>query len=167
MKSNFLDVPTDCPSRERIDWTGDDQIFFNTGAFIMDIAAFYRKWLYDFLDGQYKDGRVSASVPYVGIEMMYKNTGQSVGWNDAVVLIPYRFWKRYGDVQILTSFYDMMRKYAMYMVTHTGHKTKAGAKKNPFNKYTYEKGFHLGEWLFIHAVYLACPHKRRQDRHCL
>lgn len=27
MKSNFLDLPTDCPTRERLGWTGDAQIF--------------------------------------------------------------------------------------------------------------------------------------------
>ena len=32
MKGNFLDVPTDCPTRERLGWTGDAQVFFHTGA---------------------------------------------------------------------------------------------------------------------------------------
>ena len=30
MKGNFLDVPTDCPTRERLGWTGDAQVFFHT-----------------------------------------------------------------------------------------------------------------------------------------
>jgi len=147
MKSNFLDVPTDCPTRERLGWTGDGQIFFDTASYYMNIASFMRKWLYDFSDNQFKDGRISAVIPYTGLDMVYKSTGASVGWADAVVLIPYRYWKRYGDDQLITQFYPMMRKYAMFMIKNTGHRDKKVAKQNPHNKYVYEKGMHLGEWL--------------------
>lgn len=147
MKGNFLDVPTDCPTRERLGWTGDAQIFFHTAAYSMNIAPFYRKWLRDVADNQFKNGKISAVIPYVGVDMVYKNTGASVGWGDAAVLVPYRFWKRYGDESILHEFYPMMRRYAMFMVKNTGPKDKKAAKGNPYAKYMYEKGMHLGEWL--------------------
>jgi len=147
MKGNFLDIPTDCPTRERLGWTGDAQIFFNTGAYFMNIAPFFTKWLKDIADSQFEDGRSSAVIPYTGADMMYKATGGSVGWGDAVVLIPYRYWKRYGDVKVIKDFYDVMRNYAMYMINNTGHREEEVAKGNPFNQYTYEKGMHLGEWL--------------------
>src|SRR5690606_15443901 len=36
-RSNFLDVPTDCPQRdERLGWTGDAQVFAQTASFNMD-----------------------------------------------------------------------------------------------------------------------------------
>ena len=40
----------------------------------------------------------------------------SVGWADAGVLIPYRFWKLYGDREILAEYYDRMKKYAGFMI---------------------------------------------------
>ncbi|GHT97842.1 alfa-L-rhamnosidase [Spirochaetia bacterium] len=147
MKSNFLDVPTDCPQRERVPWTGDGQIFFNTGAFLMNVAPFYRKWIGDLRDGQYKNGSISASVPLVGMEMVYKATGNSAGWPDAIVLVPYRFWKQYGDTEILRKNYPMIQKFACYLISRTGHKNRKKALSNPYNKYVYEKGLHLGEWL--------------------
>jgi alpha-L-rhamnosidase len=147
MKGNYLDIPTDCPTRERLGWTGDAQIFFNTGSYLMNVAPFFRKWLFDIEDGQFEDGRSSAVVPYAGFDMLYDNTGGSVGFADAVVLIPYRYWKRYGDLSVIQNFYPVMRKYAMYMISNTGHKDNEEAKRNPYNKYTYEKGMHLGEWL--------------------
>lgn len=52
MKGNFLDIPTDCPTRERLGWTGDAQVFFNTGAYIMNTAPFFRKWMRDMEDGE-------------------------------------------------------------------------------------------------------------------
>ncbi|GAA3908812.1 family 78 glycoside hydrolase catalytic domain [Microbacterium invictum] len=147
MKGNFLDVPTDCPTRERLGWTGDAQIFFDTAAYLMDVAAFYRKWLRDLRDAQKKSGVAPAVVPYNGVAMMYDATGGSVGWADALVLVPYRFWKRYGDADLLREFYPMMRAYGEYMIGRTGHKQRSAAASNPYNRYVYEKGMHLGEWL--------------------
>lgn len=136
MKGNFLDVPTDCPTRERLGWTGDAQIFFDTGAYLMNTAPFFTKWLRDMEDAQYKNGLIPAVLPYNGVEMMYKATGSSVGWADAVYLIPYRAYKRFGDKEILRHYWPMMKKkYAEYLFSRMekdGH---------------YEKGVHLGEWL--------------------
>lgn len=147
MKGNYLDLPTDCPTRERLGWTGDAQVFFHTGAYLMDTAAFFRKWIQDMADAQYKDGLLPAVLPYQGVEMMYKTTGQSVGWADAVYLIPYRYYQRYGDKALLERCWPMMEKYTQYVLAHLGLKDKKAAKENPFNAYTYEKGMHLGEWL--------------------
>ena len=147
MKGNFLDIPTDCPTRERLGWTGDAQIFFDTGAYLMDTAAFFRKWLRDMEDAQYKDGLLPAILPYQGVEMMYKATGSSVGWADAVYLVPYRYYKRYGDKTLLKSCWPMMKKYGDYLMKNLGLTDKKAAKANPHNAYTYEKGVHLGEWL--------------------
>ncbi|HEY8588772.1 MAG TPA: family 78 glycoside hydrolase catalytic domain [Naasia sp.] len=147
MKGNFLDVPTDCPTRERLGWTGDAQVFFDTAADLMDVAAFYRKWLRDLQDSQLKSGKLSAVAPYSGLAMVYDSTGGTVGWGDASILVPYRHWKRYGDDRILREFYGMMRGYAMFMIGNTGHKDRRRAKANPHNAYVYEKGVQLGEWL--------------------
>ncbi len=147
MKSNFLDIPTDCPTRERLGWLGEGQTFFQTANYLMSAAPFYRKWLNDIMDAQEKSGKAPAVVPYVGFEMLYSNNGSSVGWADAMVLLPYRFWKLYNDDEIIRNCYGMMRRYAEFMISHTGQKNKREAKENPFNKYTYEKGVQLGEWL--------------------
>ncbi|GAA4980718.1 glycoside hydrolase family 78 protein [Yinghuangia aomiensis] len=147
MKGNFLDVPTDCPTRERLGWTGDAQIFVDTAAYLMDVAPFFRKWLLDVRDGQFADGTSSAVVPYNGASVLYDNSGVSVGWADAVVLIPYRLWKRYGDEEVIRDCYDTMRRYAQFMIDNTGHQDPEAAKANPYDAYVYEKGLHLGEWL--------------------
>ena len=135
MKGNYLDVPTDCPTRERLGWTGDAQVFFHTGAYFMNTAPFFRKWLLDMEDGQYKNGLIPAVLPYNGVEMMYKATGSSVGWADAIYLVPYRYYERFGDKELLRSCWPMMKKYADYLL------------KNREKDGHYEKGVHLGEWL--------------------
>ncbi|HHV10778.1 MAG TPA: family 78 glycoside hydrolase catalytic domain [Clostridiales bacterium] len=147
MKGNYLDVPTDCPTRERMGWTGDAQVFFRTGTYFMNTAPFFRKWLIDLSDNQYKNGKISAVAPYQGGDMLYNGTGGSVGFLDAAILIPYRYWKIYGDEAILQDCYPMMKRCSEYLIRQTGHKNKKDAEMNPFHQYTYEKGTHLGEWL--------------------
>lgn len=147
MKSNFLDVPTDCPQRERNPFTGDAQVFFETGSMLMNIAPFMRKWLHDIADAQKKDGMVRNLAPASGEDPINKMMDGSVGWADAIVLIPYRFYNIYGDVQILKAFYPAMRQYAEFMIRRTTKPSISSLfKKNPYRKYTYETGRHWGEW---------------------
>ena len=147
MKGNFLDVPTDCPTRELLGWTGDAQIFFDTGAYLMNTAPFFRKWLRDMADDVYPNGLIPAVIPYSGVEMMYKATGSSVGWADAIYLVPWRYYLRYGDRHVLENAWPMIEKYADYLLNHLGQTDKKTAKANLDNAFTYEKGVHLGEWL--------------------
>ena len=147
MKGNFLDLPTDCPTRERLGWTGDAQIFFDTGAYLMDTSPFFRKWMVDMADAQNKNGLLPAVLPYQGVDMMYNATGSSAGWADAVYMIPYRYYLRFGDKAVLEKTWPMVEKYANYLMKNLGMRDKKEAKTNPYNAYTYEKGVHLGEWL--------------------
>ena len=119
-KSNSLDVPTDCPTRERHGWTGDAQIFFDTAAYIFDYAPFARKYLKDMYDWQKRSGRLPQIAPYGGVDFYMWTLNGSVGWSDAGILIPYRIWKRYGDRDVLAEFYDRMKKYAGFMIKRIG-----------------------------------------------
>ena len=66
LKSNFLDVPTDCPQRdERLGWTGDAQIFCRTACYLMNTYTFYRKWLHDVEVDQTPEGGVPHVVPNI------------------------------------------------------------------------------------------------------
>ena len=53
-RSNFLDVPTDCPQRdERLGWTGDAQVFARTASYNFKVDRFFTKWLHDLNAAQY------------------------------------------------------------------------------------------------------------------
>ena len=133
-RSNSLDIPTDCPTRERHGWTGDAQIFFETAAYMFDCAAFAGKYLRDMYDWQKRDGRLPQIAPYGGVDFYMWTMNGSVGWADAGVLIPYRFWKIYGDRDILKEYYARMRKYALFMIRRIGPDG------------TVKKGQSYGEW---------------------
>ena len=115
-KSNSLDIPTDCPTRERHGWTGDAQIFFETASYLFDYAAFSQKYLRDVYDWQKRDGRLPQIAPYGGVDFYMWTLNGSVGWSDIGILLPFRFWKKYGVRSILTQYYDRMKKYAAFMI---------------------------------------------------
>ena len=66
-RSNYLEVPTDCPQRdERLGWTGDAQAFISTGLYNQDLAAFFRSWLVTLNDSQRADGGYTDVSPHGG-----------------------------------------------------------------------------------------------------
>ncbi|MHB1357865.1 MAG: glycoside hydrolase family 78 protein [Anaerolineae bacterium] len=119
MKGNFLDIPTDCPTRERAGWTGDAQIFARTGSFLMETAPFFRKWLRDLALEQFPSGLVTNWVPNpqrplkITRGMMPALEGSS-GWGDAAVIIPWTLYQVYGDTRILEEQYASMRAWVEY-----------------------------------------------------
>ena len=166
-KGNSLDIPTDCPTRERHGWTGDAQIFFETANYLFDYAAFSKKYLNDVYDWQKKDGRLPQIAPYGGVDFYMWTMNGSVGWSDAGILIPYRFWKLYGDKQILVDYYDRMKRYAQFMMNRCG---KLGLMAKPLGlkgeaaKYEVNAGQSYGEWAEPKDVYpndwkdIVAPH---------
>jgi len=166
-KGNSLDIPTDCPTRERHGWTGDAQIFFETANYLFDYAAFSKKYLNDVYDWQKKDGRLPQIAPYGGVDFYMWTMNGSVGWSDAGILIPYRFWKLYGDKQILMEYYDRMKGYAQFMMNRCG---KLGLMAKPLGlkgeaaKYAVNAGQSYGEWAEPKDVYpndwkdMVAPH---------
>lgn len=148
-KDNFADIPTDCPTRERHGWTGDAQIFFETASYLFDFASFTKKYLNDMYDWQRKDGCLPQIAPYGGVDSYMNTMNGSVGWSDAGILLPYRFWKHYGDRQVLVEYYDRMKRYAEFMIHRCG---KLGMLAKPLGlkgearKFAVNTGQSYGEW---------------------
>lgn len=114
-RSNFLEIPTDCPQRdERLGWTGDAQIFAPTAMLNMDCCSFYRKYLRDVRDAVNDDGAAPAMAPAV----LNFNVG-AAGWGDAIVLIPYEIYRHYGWKSILAENYDAMKKSVDWQERHS------------------------------------------------
>lgn len=71
MKGDYLEVPTDCPTRERLEWTGDAPVFFQTATYFMNVAPFIRKWLLNLRDTMDENGVPLAVVPDNGVRMLW------------------------------------------------------------------------------------------------
>lgn len=134
-KGNFLDVPTDCPQRdERLGWTGDAQVFFNTASFNMDGAGFFAKWLEDLKADQHSDGGVPQVIPNIWGEG--GRSAGSAGWADAATIVPWGFYQAYGDSSLLAAQYDSMKAWAAYISSKS-------------TNHLWDKTWHHGDWLYF------------------
>ncbi len=112
LKSNFIDMPTDCPQRsERLGWTGDAQVFAPTASYHMDTRAFFHKFIKDLKDEQeYLDGGMPNFLPNMG----HQETAGSV-WGDIATFLPYTMYLYYGDKNELAYCYPMMKNWVDYI----------------------------------------------------
>lgn len=133
LKSNFLDVPTDCPQRdERMGWTGDAQVFSPTATYLRDTYSFYAKYLYDLYQEQLDlDGKVPDVVPSCGVESC------ACVWGDAACFIPWNLYQFYGDKSILEDQFSSMRAWVDYVARVDGEDCG------------WRRVFHYGDWLAL------------------
>ena len=134
-KSNYVEVPTDCPQRdERMGYTGDGQVFALTGAYNFNTDAFWKNFLRDLDLGQLDntEGYVCATVPQTGpagigfISML--------GWGNAVTILPEMMYRQFGDEEALPRQYESMKLFVEAEIRRMG-------KKNLWI------GPSLGDWL--------------------
>ena len=138
LKSNFIDMPTDCPQRnERLGWTGDAQIFAPTASYHMDTTAFFHKFELDLMDEQgFLNGAVPNYVPNIG----HKADATSA-WGDIGTFLPMTLWKYYGNKDELAFAYPMMKGWVDYM-----------DRLDVNRRYTFEPVFQFGDWLGLDGV---------------
>ena len=147
MRSNFCDIPTDCPTRERAGWTGDAGAFTPTGVKLADCYPILRKWLAECRLAQGEDGLVANIAPVNNSGSFISNMLQgSSGWGDACILVPWALYEAYGDKTILAENYEMMVKWLSF-VENRAKDTREHNQSNPWKEYLVDQGFHFGEWL--------------------
>ena len=162
MKSNFVDVPTDCPQREKAGWTGDAQVFCRTAGYLADTKAFFRKWLHDVKDCQGENGMVRNVAPRIfGEGSRMEGAEGSCGWIDAAVIIPYTLWKMTGDRAVITQNLPLMLGFMDFVLSRCADKSMFSLPEDnfmhavyascrlpdsPYNKYIIECGLQWGEW---------------------
>lgn len=143
-KSNFVDIPTDCPQRdERMGWTGDIAVFAPTACFNFDISRFLEKWLLDVKAEQLPTGGLPNTVPVQGYGFPATMPAMAIDWwGDACVLVPWAQYLAQGDVQILKEMYPTMRKYVKACRFWAGF----GIGKKRYIWHT-PAALHFGDWV--------------------
>ena len=125
-------VPTDCPHRERLGYTGDAQLTIESALLTLDAKDFYKKWLADLRDCQDKrDGHVQHTAPFSG------GGGGPGGWGGAMVLAPYYYYRLTGDKTVISDNLENMVNYVGCMKTFIDNGLIVRER---------EKGWCLGEW---------------------
>lgn len=136
-RSNFIDMPTDCPQRsERLGWTGDAQVFAPTASYHYDTRAFFHKFEKDLRDEQkHTGGAVPNYLPNFG----HDRTCAAV-WGDIATLLPKTMYRFYGSMEDEKFNYPMMRDWVKYI-------HEQDVKRGEQDLWNF--GFAFGDWLAL------------------
>lgn len=127
-------IPSDCPQRERLGYTGDGQLTAETAMLLLDAKELYRKWYQDILDSQGAEtGHIPHTAPFLG------GGGGPGGWGCAVYQVPLAWAKIYGDDSLLVQGYDAILRWFDYMDAHSEKGLVVREE---------EGGWCLGDWCF-------------------
>ncbi len=135
-KSNFLDIPTDCPQRdERLGWTGDAQVFIKTASYNFDVYRFFKKWLADLAAEQ----KICGMAPHFVPRLVASSKNSSAAWGDAATICPWQLYMTYGKSEILEAQFESMKARVDWITQVTEEK----------NLWIGE--FQFGDWLALDA----------------
>lgn len=132
IKSNMASVFTDCPHREKLGWLEEDHLMGSSIKYNYSIAGLSRKVVKDMINAQTEDGL----VPDIAPEFVHFDGGfrDSPEWGSNSIILPWYLYQWYGDKQVLSEAYPMMKRYADYLL-------------NKSNAYILSYG--LGDWFDI------------------
>ena len=180
-RSNFIDIPTDCPQRdERMGWTGDIAVFASTASHNRNIKTFMRKWLYDLTLDQRANGTIPVTIPEI---KTYQPTPFHVPiaiWGDAATMVPWAVYQAYGDRSLLEKQYASMKSYTLSEIRAAARVGKGMNQYvwnwNPFQYGDWcapdervgqwkRKGKYLATAFFANSVHIMCQAARDLDKH--
>lgn len=144
-RSNFIDIPTDCPQRdERMGWTGDAQIFCKAASYNYNVDKFFAKWLEDICAEQWENGAVPDTIPN-----FWQTWTSNPAWGDIICVAPWRLYLMYGNKKVLADNFEAMKKWIGFITNSTRDTylwTISEEDKQRHNE-------HFGDWLALDAPY--------------
>jgi len=107
---NFVGIPSDCPHREKLGWTGDAQLATELGLNYFGSEAAYTQWIHDFVAAQADDGKLPCIIPDGGRGWGTRFL-DGPSWESAFLIIPRMLYDYRGDQEILKRYYEDQKKW--------------------------------------------------------
>lgn len=111
-------VPSDCPHRERVGYTGDGQTSAEAAILNFDMARFYTKWIDDIADAQNRNSQ-NGGTGYVPHSAPFEGGAGGPAWGSAYAILPWLMYLYYGDRRVLEENYSGMKRWVEYLRTRT------------------------------------------------
>ena len=116
VKSNMQSVFTDCPHREKLGWLEETHLNGPGLLYNWDLTQFYSKVMRDAADAQQPGGLVPSIVPeYVVFDGKLDMFRDSPEWGIACVMVPWLYYRYYGDDTLLKDYFEVMKKYVDHL----------------------------------------------------
>lgn len=143
-QSNFVGIPTDCPSREQLGYTADAGAFWDAAAFNMDVCAFTSRYMDGVVDDQRADGAFPIIAPMPRHDNAFFDVaGSPPGWGDGGIILPWVSWQRYGDVSTIQRHWRAMARHVQFVLD-----------SNPDHLWKNKRSHDFGDWLSVNQTSL-------------
>ena len=117
IRSNWQNVWTDCPHREKLGWL--EQNWLNGPGLMTnyDAKAMIEQTMQVIADAQYANGKLPEIAPeYVVFEGKWAPPFQeSPEWGGAFVALPFLYAEHYNDSSLIRQYLPQMRRYVDYL----------------------------------------------------
>ena len=114
-RSNMHAVLTDCPHREKLGWLEQDHL---CGPSLLDnfqMGSYIPKVMRDMADAQKANGMVPTTAPqYVSFGNLFDDSPE---WGSTLIILPFMYYRHYGDSSLIEKYYEPMRRYVDYLTT--------------------------------------------------
>lgn len=107
--SNLVNIPTDCPGRERRGWTADAFSVSEAECIQFNMFKFYEKWFDDMSDCQRGFGWIPVELPQATVTFI------DVIWPAASIFIPWDIYNAYGDKDFIKKYLRVMEGYVNFL----------------------------------------------------
>lgn len=121
IESNAKSVFTDCPHREKLGWLEQLQLIGPGILNNFDAVPMLRKCLADMREAQLDNGMMPTTAPEYKIFDWMPAFRHSPEWGSSSILLVKLLYDACGDETLISENYDMMRRYADYLVSQSDH----------------------------------------------
>ncbi|MDR1884315.1 MAG: glycoside hydrolase family 78 protein [Prevotella sp.] len=120
VRSNMQAVFTDCPHREKLGWLEETHLNGPGLLYNWDLTRLFHKVMQDMADGQQTNGLIPNIVPeYVVFDKSLDVFRDSPEWGGAVVIVPWMYYRFYGDHSLFGEYYAVMKRYVDYLASRS------------------------------------------------
>lgn len=121
IRSNTKSIFTDCPHREKLGWLEQTHLIGPSIMYNYNVHNLYKKIERDMQESQEAYGLVPNICPQYIKFGYHEGFNDSPEWGSAVIINPWYLYKRFGDSETFSKFYDTMKQYMDYLTRKTYH----------------------------------------------
>lgn len=124
IQSQLYNTVTDCPHREKLGWLDVPNMMYQSLSYNFNVKSLLSKVVMDAFDSQGSNGYVPSTVPH-----FMRAYDDDLNWGGAAITIPWRNYKQYGDMTLITRYYEQMKT----LITYYGTLTQGNIIRNDYS----------------------------------
>jgi alpha-L-rhamnosidase len=159
VRSNLLEMPTDCCARdERLGWGAEGHFAMHTACYLSNSKLFLRKWLRDIIDSQLENGCFWANAPAVMMKDVLPFAGDIQ--SDMGIHVSWLLIQMYGDLDAVRPHFPALEKYFAYLKQNSDRLMRFATARDWLDlghsgRSDYDHGYGVCEAGLIGTVYFA------------